>query len=297
MMVEKLPSTYASILNALVDLYMVSRRPVKSKDIAEKLNINEGTVRNSMVALRAMGYIESKTGPYGGYIPTQKALEYIKTPTNAALTLDIAPMAINKLPTNLYVMSIELLDVINPFNNRALVRVIGDLKNVKVGDNVRIGPTVNSRVIIEGIITEKNESLRELVVSINKLIAIPKVKVKELMSKEIITINQDASLRDAAKIFAERRIRALPVIDSEGKIVGLITSSDVSKAYVDGNLNAKIKDYMRRDAPTIDKDSDLYDAMRRMSMNKIGRLIVVSSGKPLGIITRTDVLNYLTSLE
>lgn len=297
MMVEKLPSTYASILNALVDLYMVSRRPVKSKDIAEKLNINEGTVRNSMVALRAMGYIESKTGPYGGYIPTQKALEYIKMPTNAALTLDIAPMAINKLPTNLYVMSIELLDVINPFSNRALVRVIGDLKNVKVGDNVRIGPTVNSRVIIEGIITEKNENLRELVVSINKLIAIPKVKVEELMSREIITINQDAPLRDAAKIFAERRIRALPVIDSEGKIVGLITSSDVSKAYIDGNLNAKIKDYMRRDAPTIDKDSDLYDAMRRMSMNKIGRLIVVSSGKPLGIITRTDVLNYLTSLE
>ncbi len=64
MMIEKLPSTYASILNALVELYMASKKPVKSRDIAEKLGINEGTVRNSMVALRAMGgYIESKTGP------------------------------------------------------------------------------------------------------------------------------------------------------------------------------------------------------------------------------------------
>ncbi|WP_243666686.1 Rrf2 family transcriptional regulator [Vulcanisaeta sp. JCM 16159] len=119
MMIEKLPSTYASILNALVELYMMSKKPVKSRDIAEKLSINEGTVRNSMVALRAMGYIESKTGPYGGYVPTQKALEYVKMPANTVFALDIAPISINKLPTNLYVTGIELLDVINPFSNRA----------------------------------------------------------------------------------------------------------------------------------------------------------------------------------
>ena len=297
MMVEKLPSTYASILNALVELYMATKRPIKSKDIADKLGINEGTVRNSMVALRAMGYIESKTGPYGGYIPTQKALEYVKMPANTVFALDIAPITINKLPTNLYVTGIELLDVINPFSNRALVRVIGDLRNVRVGDNVRIGPTANSRVIIEGVITEKNEGLRELVVSINKLVAIPKVKVEELMSKNVVTIRQDAPLREAAKVFAERKIRALPVIDDEGRMVGLITSSEVARAFHEGNLDAKVRDYMRRDVPMIDKDSDLYDAMRLMIANKIGRLIVASNGKPLGIITRTDVLNYLTSLD
>ncbi|MGC8542640.1 MAG: CBS domain-containing protein [Vulcanisaeta sp.] len=297
MMVEKLPSTYASILSALVELYMASKRPVKSRDIAEKLGINEGTVRNSMVALRAMGYIESKTGPYGGYVPTQKALEYIKMPSNTVFALDIAPMKVNKLPTNLYVTGIELLDVINPFNNRALVRVLGDLKNIRVGDNVRIGPTANSRVIIEGVITEKNEGLRELVVSINKLIAIPKVKVEELMSRSVITIRHDAPLRDAARVFAERKIRALPVVDDEGRIVGLITSSEVARAYYEGNLNARVGDYARRDAPTIDKESDLYDAMRLMTVNKIGRLIVVSGGKPVGIITRTDILQYLASLE
>ncbi len=297
MMVEKLPSTYASILSALVELYMASKRPVKSRDIAEKLGINEGTVRNSMVALRAMGYIESKTGPYGGYVPTQKALEYIKMPSNTVFALDIAPMKVNKLPTNLYVTGIELLDVINPFNNRALVRVLGDLKNIRVGDNVRIGPTANSRVIIEGVITEKNEGLRELVVSINKLIAIPKVKVEELMSRSVITIRHDAPLKDAARVFAERKIRALPVVDDEGRIVGLITSSEVARAYYEGNLNARVGDYARRDAPTIDKESDLYDAMRLMTVNKIGRLIVVSGGKPVGIITRTDILQYLASLE
>ncbi len=299
MMIEKLPSTYASILNALVELYMMSKKPVKSRDIAEKLGINEGTVRNSMVALRAMGgYIESKTGPYGGYVPTQKALEYVKMPANTVFALDIAPpISINKLPTNLYVTGIELLDVINPFSNRALVRVIGDMKNIRIGDNVRIGPTANSRVIIEGVITEKNEGLRELVVAINKLIAIPKVKVEMLMSKNVITIRHDSPLKEAAKVFAERKIRALPVIDDEGKIVGLITTSEIARAYYEGNLNARVEDYARRDVPTIDKEADIYDAMRLMTANKIGRLIVVSGGKPVGIITRTDILQYLASLD
>ncbi|WP_243674537.1 CBS domain-containing protein [Vulcanisaeta distributa] len=153
-------------------------------------------------------------------------------------------------------------------------------------------------MIIEGVITEKNEGgLRELVVAINKLIAIPKVKVEALMSKNVITIRHDSSLKDAAKIFAERKIRALPVIDDEGRIVGLITTSEVSKAYYEGDLNARIEDYMRRDVPTVDKEADIYDAMRLMTVNKIGRLIVVSGGKPVGIITRTDILQYLASLD
>ncbi len=296
-MIEKLPSTYASILNALVELYMMTKRPVKSRDIANKLGINEGTIRNSMVALRAMGYIESKTGPYGGYIPTQKALEYVKTPTNSVFAVDIAPITINKLPTNMYVTGIELLDVINPFSNRALVRVIGDMKNVRIGDNVRIGPTANSRVIIEGVITEKNEGLRELVIAINKLIAIPKVKVEALMSRNVITIMHDSPLRDAAKVFAERKIRALPVVDNEGRIVGLITTSEIARAFYEGNINAKVGSYMRRDVPTIDREADIYDAMRLMAINKVGRLIVVSGGKPVGIITRTDILQYLAALD
>ncbi len=52
-------------------------------------------------------------------MPTQKALEYVKMPANTVFALDIAPITINKLPTNLYVTGIELLDVINPFSNRA----------------------------------------------------------------------------------------------------------------------------------------------------------------------------------
>ncbi|WP_069806931.1 CBS domain-containing protein [Vulcanisaeta thermophila] len=294
---ERLPATYTAVLNALVDIYVSTKKAVKSKDIADRLGINEGTVRNVMVALKAMGYIESKTGPYGGYIPTQKALEYIKMPGTSMFAFDVAPVFINKLQSNIYVTGIELLDIINPFTNRALVRVLGDLRNVKIGDSIRIGPTVNSRVIIEGVITEKNEGLKELVVVINKLIAIPKVKVEEVMSRNIITIEQDAPLTEAARIFSSKKIRALPVVDGEGRIVGLITTSEVAKAFYEGDLKARVSEYMRRDVPMIDKDSDIYDAMRSMLINKIGRLIVTSGGKPVGIITRTDILHYLASVD
>ncbi len=295
MVFEKLPSTYASILKTLVELYMLYKRPIKSRDIAQRLGINEGTVRNSMVALKAMGYIESRTGPHGGYVPTQKALEYVKAPSSSLFS-DIAPITVNGMTTNLYAIGIELLDVTNPLNNKALVRIIGDLKAITPGDTIKVGPTVNSRVIIEGVVAEKNDELREIVISIHKLIAIPKVKIEEVMSKDVICVRQDESLKNVARIFAERRIRSMPVVDDEGRVIGLITTSEIARAYYEGRLDAMVKDYMRRDVPTIDKESDIYDAMKMMTANKIGRLIVVSNGRPIGIITRTDILQYLAML-
>jgi len=294
---ERLPSTYLAALNSLIDLYVAQRRPIKSKEIADKLGINEGTVRNVMITLKVMGYIDSKTGPYGGYVPTQKAFEYVKMPSSSMLALDIAPILINKSQTNLYVAGIELLDLLNPFTNRALVRVLGDTRGIRIGDNVKIGPTINSRVVIEGVITEKNDNLRELVVAINKLIAIPRIKVSEIMTQNIITVTPNTPLMIAAKIFAEKRIRAIPVVDNDGRAIGLISSGDLARAFVEKALDAKVGDYMRKEVPMINHDNDVYDAMRMMLIHNIGRLIVINVGRPVGIVTRTDILRYLAALD
>lgn len=294
---EKLPYTYIQALNTLIELYNIYQRPVKSKEIAEKLNINEGTIRNAMIALRAMGFIESKTGPYGGYVPTQKALTLMKIP-QTPLSLDLAPVTVNNLPSGLYVTRIELLDILNPLANKAIVRVLGNMKSVRVGDTIRIGPTINSRVIIEGIVVDKNDARGELTITINKLIAIPKVRVGDVMSRNIIYVHYRAPLRDVAKIFSERRIRALPVLDDGDRIIGLITSSDLARACYEGNTNAEVHEYMRKEVPIINAEHDIFDAIKLMSIHGIGRLIVIDSvGKPIGIITRTDILKFLAMLD
>jgi len=274
------------------------RRPIKSREIAERLNVNEGTIRNIMIALKIMGFIDSKTGPYGGYIPTQKAFEYIKSPSVSPIAHEIVPIYIGMMPTNLYAASIEVLDLLNPFGNKAIVRVIGDLKSIRIGDKVRIGPSLSTRIMIEGTVVDKSLTSNEIVVQIDRIVVIPRVKISDVMTKNLITIHKDATLREAAALFAEHRIRALPVVDDDSRIIGLITTSDLAVAVSKGDLSSKVSDYMRKEIPVIHIDSDIYDAIRMMLKHKIGRLIVVdSSGKPVGIVTRTDILKYLALIE
>ncbi len=92
---------------------------------------------------------------------------------------------------------------------------------------------VGSAVVVEngkpiGIVTEKD--LIAKVVAKNKTPA--KVKVEEVMSHPIITINPNTSLRDAATLMIKRGIRRLPVIEG-GVLVGIITDNDILSVSID----------------------------------------------------------------
>ncbi|KUO92126.1 MAG: histidine kinase [Thermocladium sp. ECH_B] len=288
---ESLPQTFIKILESLVELHSNYKRPIKSKEIAIRLGMNEGTVRNIMISLRAMGFIDSKTGPYGGFTPSQKAMEILRSPSMMAGISDIAPLSIDKGGATMYATNIELLDMLNPFITKAIIKVMGNLRQLQLGSLVRIGPTTNARIVIEGQVVDKNEQMREIVISIRKFISIPKVKVKEISSKNVLVISRTEPLHNAARIFSEKKIRALPVIDTDGKLVGLITSTDVARAYAENNLNAIVEQYMRPEVPLIREDDDVYDAITLMMDKNIGRLVVIDvKGNPIGIVTRTDVL-------
>ncbi len=291
---ESLPQTFIKILESLVELHNNYKRPIKSKEIATRLGMNEGTVRNIMISLRAMGFIDSKTGPYGGFTPSQKAMELLRSPSMMAGISDIAPIAVEKQGTVMYATNIELLDMLNPFITKAIIKVMGNLRQLPLGSLVKIGPTTNARIVIEGQVMEKNDQMREVVISIRRFISIPKVKVKEISSKQVLVISKGEPLRAAAQLLSERKIRALPVVDDGGRLVGLITSTDVARAYVEGNLDATVEEYMRSEVPLIRDDDDVYDAINLMSSKNIGRLVVIDNkNNPVGIITRTDVLELL----
>ena len=53
------------------------------------------------------------------------------------------------------------------------------------------------------------------------------------MSKPLITINQNASIKDATDLMQQNNIRRLPVLDNKGKLVGIITAKDILKAMID----------------------------------------------------------------
>jgi acetoin utilization protein AcuB len=132
--------------------------------------------------------------------------------------------------------------------------------------------------------------------------------VRERMSQKPITITPDVSVTDALRLMHERKIRRLPVVDSHGKLVGIVSDQDLLYAspspvsslsvwemnYLLAKL--KIEEVMTRKVITITEDTPLEEAARIMADNKIGGLPVVRGDKLVGIVTETDLFKIFLEL-
>lgn len=128
--------------------------------------------------------------------------------------------------------------------------------------------------------------------------------VREVMSPKVTALREDDSLSIADDIMQLGRIRHLPVVDSEGRTVGVVSQRDLFRGAITSllgyderakrhALNAiKVTDVMASPARTIGPDEDLTEAARRLDEHKIGCLLVVEGGDPagelMGILTEGD---------
>ena len=118
------------------------------------------------------------------------------------------------------------------------------------------------------------------------------MKVKNVMSTEIETIEPEMSVRKAAEIMIRYRIGGL-VVEQDQEIVGVITERDILKAFVkDMKPETFVKDVMTKEVITIEEDATLEDVAKRMLDYDIKRLPVVSKGRCVGIVTATDLITY-----
>lgn len=289
--------TQREILLALIELYNKNKGMVKSKEVADMITKDEGTVRNVILSLKVLGLVESKPGPNGGYMPTLKAYEYIKNPSITPL-YDKLSIYRGNIETDVKLSNIEILDITNPKGNRVLLKVSGELRKLKVGETVRVGPTPYSRLVIEGIILHIDDQRKEIIVDVTRMVSIPKEKVGNLVSKKVVTLRRDTSLRDASGLLYKESIRGAPVLDEKGKLIGIITTADIIRAFFEGKYDSRVGDYMRTNVITITEDDDILDAIRKMVTYNVGRLLVVTPSQDLiGIVTRTDILRRIAGLE
>ncbi|MCD6513413.1 MAG: CBS domain-containing protein [Candidatus Odinarchaeota archaeon] len=288
--------THRQILRVLVQLYYKHKKPVTSKDIASVLRKHDVTIRNAISTLKALNLIEAKPGPGGGYIPTMKAIEIIRIP-QTLLPQSAAPLIFrNGMATDLLLTDLELLNLNSPTGDRAIVRVVGDIYNLKTGDYLRIGPTPYSRLIIEGSVIDKDIERGEILIRITTMASIPKEIVRNIMTKDIITVTPDMSVKEVANLLYNNKIRAAPVV-KDGALVGLVSSTDLLRVIYEGKIDLKIGEVANKKVLTIREDGDILDAILLMIKNNIGRLIVVDDeGKMIGIVTRTDLLRKIAGL-
>lgn len=289
---SSLTAPQKEIMISLLELYDKNRSLIKSKEIAIRTGRNEGTIRNVMPVLRAIGLVEAVPGPKGGYMPTSKAYESFNIPKNLKL-LSVPIYTKKGEKTDVTVTDILFKSVFSPDFCQALLKVIGNLSKLNIGEELVIGPTPSGRMIIEGKIIGRDDLHGEILLDVINLISIPKEQVQKVMSQRLVTIPVNMKLQDAAGILNKEHIRAAPVVDEAG-LVGMLTSLDISRCVSEGKIDQSVGESTSRKPVIIGSDEDILEAMDRMRRSSIGRLVVVNNqGKPVGMITRTDVLSRI----
>ncbi len=148
------------------------------------------------------------------------------------------------------------------------------------------------------------------------------LKVKDIMTKDIITVTPDTEVVKAAKILLEKRINGLPVVDDSGKLVGILCQSDLIAqqksipipslfTLLDGFMPLTIMKRIDKEVEkiaaimveqamtpkpvTVDPDTDIEDVARLMVDKNYHTLPVLDGGKVVGIVGKEDILKTLLS--
>jgi len=292
-----LTSVQKEILQSLINLYRKSKgKSIKGEEIAEIMNRNPGTIRNQMQSLRSLGLVKGVPGPRGGYKPTIEAYHTLNISVIDKEAL-VPIFKSGKKVGDLTVAKIEFTSIPHPGECEAAIKVIGNIKQLDLGDKVRIGPTPVNKLVVNGMVVGRDDMDNLILLDTTSIRSIPHKSVMDVASQNLITLKPSMSLKEAAGILSNNDIEGAPVLQDH-EVMGILTLSDISKAISQGKENVKVVEVMSKHIITVEKELMISDAIEIMNKNKIGRLIVVDKNKvPVGIVTRTDLLDKIAGLK
>ncbi|HEX9634896.1 MAG TPA: CBS domain-containing protein [Candidatus Limnocylindria bacterium] len=119
------------------------------------------------------------------------------------------------------------------------------------------------------------------------------------MTAEPLTVSADQPLATADRLMRERRVSGLPVVDRDGRVVGVLSRTDLLALGSDDPVGAwhgrAVRTAMTAPAITIAPDATLPEAAGRMEQHGVHRLVVVEreGGPPIGILSMTDLVRSI----
>ncbi|GLQ32737.1 CBS domain-containing protein [Litoribrevibacter albus] len=134
------------------------------------------------------------------------------------------------------------------------------------------------------------------------------MRIKDAMSTDVATLQATDSLAKAREVMETKRIRQIPVVDGEGRVVGIISKRDIyaasvsnltehyerSKNLLEGRL--EVAQIMTKEVETVEADEPLAAAAIKLQEMRIGALPVIENGKLVGIISSSDFLGIAVML-
>lgn len=143
------------------------------------------------------------------------------------------------------------------------------------------------------------------------------MRAADVMTSEVITVDENASVQEAAKLMAAHGISAVPVIDRERRMVGMVSEGDLlhraetgterrrswwleivastnqlAGEYVKSH-SGSVKDIMTRDLISVTEETTVADIAILLETNRIKRVPVLRDGRPVGIVSRANLVRAL----
>ena len=137
--------------------------------------------------------------------------------------------------------------------------------------------------------------------------------VGEAMTRQVLTVHPDAPFKQIVEVMVGQGIDAVPVVDEKGRLLGVVSGSDLTCHEEEGpTIGALLhgartaltharkarartaRELMTAPARTTTPDAGVCDALTAMNRGGVGRLVVVEGGRLAGILTRSDLLRVFT---
>jgi CBS domain-containing protein len=130
----------------------------------------------------------------------------------------------------------------------------------------------------------------------NLLAAVNK-SVRTIMTQQITTLPHDSRIRDAVDIIVEKKIGGLPIVDTDGVLNGIVTERDVLRVLAAERSTLNVEDVMSTSLRVTAPDCPIATVSHDMTHYRFRRLPVVSDDVLYGIVTATDIMQYLGSRD
>ncbi len=112
---------------------------------------------------------------------------------------------------------------------------------------------------------------------------------RDIMTSNVCTIRPESSAQEAAQLLSQKRISGLPVVNPDGRIIGIVTEADIiSKVNREGLF---VADIMSHEVIAVEEETSVSEIASLLSKRRIKRVPVVEKGKLVGIVSRADIVN------
>lgn len=115
-------------------------------------------------------------------------------------------------------------------------------------------------------------------------------QAKDVMTRDIISISEDASVQDVVRRLAEYQISGMPVLNRQKRLVGIVTEADVL-----GRSGAHVTEIMTHRVITVSETTPVDQIAQILTSNRIKRVVVANGTTVLGVVSRADIVRMMAS--